>query len=143
MEQFIEFVGNHPYLFTALFIVIALLIGSIVGELLWGAQAVLPQEATLLINREDALILDVREENEYKQGHILNAMHIPLGALSSKIGRLEKFRNRPIVANCLNGHRSARACSLLKKQGFEKVYNLKGGINAWQEASLPITRGKS
>jgi rhodanese-related sulfurtransferase len=143
MEQFVEFVGNHPYLFTALFVVITLLIWSIVGEQLWGGEAILPQDATLLINREDAVILDVREESEFKQGHILNAIHIPLSTLSSKIGRLEKWRSRPIIANCLNGHRSARACSMLKKQGFEKVYNLKGGINAWQDASLPLTKGKN
>lgn len=142
MAQFIEFMGNHPYLFTAFFVVIALLIGSMVSEQ-WGADAVLPQEATLLINHEEAVVLDVREENEYKQGHILNAMHIPLSTLTSKIGRLDKLRHRPIIANCLNGHRSARACGLLKKQGFEKVYNLKGGINAWQEANLPLTKGKN
>lgn len=138
-----EFVGNHPYLFMALSVVSAALIWSIVGEQLWGAEAILPQDATLLINREDAVIVDVREENEYKQGHILNALHIPLSTLSSKLGRLEKLRQRPIIANCLNGNRSARACAVLKKHGFEKVYNLKGGINAWQDASLPLTKGKN
>lgn len=142
MHQFIEFIGNHSYLFVVFLAVTLLLVWNIFAEYLWGADAIPPQEATLLINREDAVILDVREESEYKQGHILNSLHIPLGTLSAKMARLEKYRQRPIIANCLNGNRSAHACRVLKKNGFEKVYNLKGGLNAWQDASLPLTRGK-
>jgi rhodanese-related sulfurtransferase len=88
-------------------------------------------------------VLDVREESEYAQGHILNAVHIPLKMLSDKIGRLEKYRNRPIVASCLSGNRSGQACRVLKKNGFEKIHNLKGGISAWQNASLPLIKGKN
>lgn len=143
MEQFIEFVGHHPYLFLAFSVVSGALIWNILSDQITGIKSLLPQEATLLINHEEAIILDVREENEYIQGHILNSIHIPLNTLSDKISRLEKYRNRPIIASCMSGNRSARACSTLKKNGFDQVHNLKGGVIAWQNANLPLTKGKS
>jgi len=143
MEQFVEFAGNHPGLFLALGVVIGLLVFNLLASQISGIPAILPQEAISLINHEDAIILDVREDNEYTQGHILNSVHIPLSTLPSKMGRIEKHRNRSIIASCMSGNRSGRACSLLKKNGFEKVHNLKGGILAWQNASLPLTKGKN
>lgn len=142
MAQLIEFVGNHTFLFLSFMFMSGLLIWNLIEGQISGIQAVHPQEATLLINREDALILDVREEKEFVDGHILNALHIPLSHISDKISRLEKYKDKPIIANCASGNRSAHACRMLKKNGFEKIYNLKGGIIAWQNASLPITRGK-
>lgn len=142
MEQFVEFASNHPGLFLALGIVLGLLVWSFLGEQISGVKSLLPQDATLLINHENAIVLDVREDNEYVQGHILNSMHIPLKMLSEKIGRLEKYRNRPIIASCMSGNRSSSACRTLKKNGFEKIHNLKGGIVAWQNANLPLSKGK-
>jgi rhodanese-related sulfurtransferase len=142
MAQFIEFVGNHTFLFFSFMFITGLLIWNLIEGQISGIQAILPQEATLLINHEDALILDVREEKEFVDGHILNAMHIPLSALSGKISRLEKYKDRPIIANCASGNRSGNACKILKKSGFDKIYNLKGGIIAWNNASLPVMRGK-
>jgi rhodanese-related sulfurtransferase len=127
MEQFVEFAGNHPGLFLAFAIVSGLLVWSFLGDSLAGVNSLLPQEATMLINHEDAIVLDVREDSEYAQGHILNSVHIPLSMLSEKISRLEKYRNRPIIASCRSGNRSGSACRQLKKNGFEKVHNLKGG----------------
>lgn len=143
MEQFIEFVGHHPYLFLAFSVVSGVLIWNILSDQITGIKSLLPQEAILLINHEEAIILDVREENEYVQGHILNSIHIPLNTLSDKMARLEKYRNRPIIASCMSGNRSARACSTLKKNGFDQIHNLKGGVIAWQNANLPLTKGKS
>ncbi len=142
MEQFIEFIGNHPSLFLALGIVSALLLWSFLSDQITGIKPLSPQEAILLINHEEAIILDVREENEYAVGHILNSVHIPLSTLSDKMVRLEKYRHRPIIAICMIGTRSGAACRTLKKKGFEKVHNLKGGITAWKNASMPLAKGK-
>ncbi|MDM8558345.1 rhodanese-like domain-containing protein [Candidatus Parabeggiatoa sp. HSG14] len=142
-QQLIEFVGNHPELFLALAIITGLLVWNLLGDQITGVKPLLAQQATLLINHDNAIVLDVREENEYTQGHILNSIHIPLNTLSEKIARLEKYRNRPIIVNCMSGNRSAQACRTLKKNGFEDVHNLKGGIIAWQNASLPLTKGKN
>jgi rhodanese-related sulfurtransferase len=143
MEQFLEFVGNHQFLFLALGMVGGLLVWNLFNDSIGGAKSLLPTDAILLINHEDAVVLDVREENEYVQGHILNSIHIPLSMLSDKMGRLEKYRHRPIIASCMSGNRSSRACQVLKQNGFEHIHNLKGGIIAWQNANLPLTKGKS
>ncbi|KAI5916765.1 rhodanese-like domain-containing protein [Thauera sp. 2A1] len=99
-----------------------------------------PVEATLLINREDAIVIDVREQGEYAQGHIPNARHVPLGEISRRAGELDKFKGRPVILCCASGTRSASALSQLKKAGFEKLYNLRGGLAEWEKAGQPITR---
>lgn len=99
-----------------------------------------PSEATLLINREDALVLDVREPGEYAQGHIPNAKLVPSAKLAERLGEFEKFKDRPVIVNCATGNRSGSACGVLRKAGFSKVYNLAGGIGGWQQAGLPVTR---
>ncbi len=115
------------------------------GMLLWpmisggGSQNLSPAEATLLMNREDALVLDVRESGEWSTGHIPGARHITLAQLDKRMSEIEKFKDRPIIICCASGNRSSSACGRLKKGGFEKVFNLSGGISAWLGANLPLT----
>lgn len=99
-----------------------------------------PVEATLLINREDAIVVDVREQAEYAKGHIANSRHIPAGELERRSGELEKFRNQPIILCCATGTRSAAATGTLRKAGFEKVFNLRGGLMEWEKAGQPVSR---
>ncbi|MBK6402569.1 MAG: rhodanese-like domain-containing protein [Rhodocyclaceae bacterium] len=96
-------------------------------------------EATLLINREDAVVLDVRETSEWSAGHIPNARHIALGQLDKHLSELEKFKSRPVIICCASGNRSSSACGTLKRAGFERVFNLSGGLGAWTGAGLPVT----
>jgi rhodanese-related sulfurtransferase len=116
-------------------------------SLLWPAFArpsgngVNPGEATLLINREDAYIVDVREPDEYAAGHLPDAKNIPVAKLAERIGELEKFKDKPIIVCCASGMRSSKACAELKKQGFEKLFNLTGGIDAWVGAGYPVKKG--
>lgn len=110
-------------------------------QLLGGAKKqVGTLEATQLINRNDAVIVDVREDSEFAQGHIPNAKHIPLRQLPSRLKELEKFKAKPIIVNCRSGNRSAKACGILNKHGFENVHNLAGGITAWAQAGLPLEK---
>ena len=99
-----------------------------------------PVQATLMINREDAIVVDVRDQAEYLQGHIPNAKHIPIAALEKRADDLAKYKSSPIILCCAVGNRSAGALGTLRKQGFEKVYNLQGGMNAWQQAGQPVSR---
>ncbi|NWG38796.1 MAG: rhodanese-like domain-containing protein [Hydrogenophilaceae bacterium] len=133
-----EFIQDNLLLVIAAVASGLMLLWSFVSDRVSGISQLGTLEATRLIN-EDALVLDVREDKEWAAGHIPNARHIPLGALSSRLGELEKFKRRAIVINCRSGHRSARACAILKKSGFENVHNLAGGIIAWEKANLPIT----
>lgn len=128
-----------------------LLIGLFLGSgvmLLWpllkrgagGAASVTPSEAVLLINRSNAVVLDVRDEAEFSSGHINDAKHIPLAQLSDRIKELQKSKDKPVLVNCQAGARSAKACDILRKSGFTQVHNLQGGLNAWVQAKLPVVK---
>lgn len=138
MSQLIEFATNHWDLFLALAIILFMMFSGGLGSRLRGYKEIGPTESVQIINHEEALLLDVREENEYKDGHILDSLHIPLGKLGERMDELEKFREKPIIVGCRSGHRSASACAKLRKRGFGNVYNLKGGVMAWQNAGLPL-----
>jgi len=138
MEQYLEFATNHLLLVSAFLAILAALIWNLVSDS-GGKYNLDPTEAVLKINHEDALVLDTRSMKEFSDGHIVNAENVPLNDLNNQLPKLGKYKDRPIVAVCRSGSRSAAACSTLRKAGFDKVYNLRGGILAWQNAGLPIT----
>jgi len=140
MEQLLEFASNHPILSLAFVVIVGLLIWTFIAGAAQGVSKLSPGDATRLINHEDAVVLDVRVDGEFNRGHILNAVHIPEKALPEQVSKLDKFRDRPIIATCRTGHRSAGACQTLRKNGFQKVYTLNGGILAWENANLPLTK---
>jgi rhodanese-related sulfurtransferase len=142
MEHLPEFVANHTGLVLAFAVVAGLLAWNLFGAGLAGFIQAEPGEVVRLINHEDATVVDVRENHEYADGHILNSIHIPLSSLSGQIGKLEKYRQRPLILSCQSGHRSAHACRILKQNGFENIYNMRGGMTAWHNANLPVKKGK-
>lgn len=117
-----------------------MLLWSLFGNRMRGIKEVNCAEALQLINHKNAVILDVREDSEYKSGHLLNAKWIPLGKLADRIGELERYREQSIVVVCRSGQRSASACATLGKQGFAQAYNLSGGVMAWQKSNLPLEK---
>jgi rhodanese-related sulfurtransferase len=117
-----------------------MLLWSFFGNRLRGIKEVDTLGAMSLINRSNALVLDVREQNEYDAGHIINSRLIPKGKVKERIGELEKYRERPIVVVCRSGNRSESATAFLNKQGFTQVHNLTGGVMAWQKANLPLEK---
>ncbi len=140
MEQTLGFVSNNLPLFGALVVILAMLAYNLFGARLRGYQSTSPSEAIRMINHDDAVVLDVREDGEYQNGHIINALHIPQSHLKTRLKELEKYRDKAIIVSCRSGSRSGQACALLKKEGFESVYNLAGGVMAWQSASLPLVK---
>ena len=137
--RIIEFIGNHPLLILAFAGTLGALLASEISRRLSGMKAVDPVQATQLSNRENAIFLDIRDDGEYGGGHIPEAIHIPIRQLPDRIGELNKHKDCPVIAYCRSGNRSNGAGSVLKKHGFENVYNLSGGIVAWQKASLPVS----
>lgn len=139
MDQIVEFVGNHWLLFFAL----GVILGLLTVNLLSGSKGNLePHAATALINHKDAVVVDVRPAADFSKGHIINAINIPMNGFSKQIATLEKHKDQPIIITCRSGAQSSQACSQLRKQGFSEVFNLHGGILAWQNANLPVTRKK-
>lgn len=135
-----QFIHNNIWLFMIAVISGIMLLWSFVGNRLRGIREADTAAALQLINHKDALVLDVREANEFKGGRLLNAKHIPLGKLRERVGELERYREKPLVVVCRSGNRSATACSMLGREGFTQVYNLSGGMMAWQKAGLPVER---
>jgi rhodanese-related sulfurtransferase len=127
-----------------------LLVAAAVGSgamLLWpllrgaaGGASVSTLEATQLINRQDALVLDVREAAQYAEGHILGARNLPIADLARRAGELEKFKNRPLIVACDSGNTSQRAVRELRARGFANAVSLAGGFRAWLQGGLPMEK---
>lgn len=125
---------NWVTLLLAVLVLVVLFRGQLM-QWLSGVQSVDPAKAVDLVNHHDALVVDVREDSEWRQGHVRGATHLPLG----QVGQGDKeLPNRPLVVMCRSGNRSATAAARLKKAGFDPVYNLSGGIMAWRNAGLPL-----
>jgi len=138
--QITEFSANHSLLVGGF---VALLIAVFFNEFKHASQKftrLTPAGATQLINNEDVVLLDVREPGETAVGKISKAIQIPVGSVGQRVGELDKHKNKNVIVYCKTGARSGLACRELTKAGFEKVYSLSGGITAWQEAHLPISR---
>lgn len=132
---------QHNLGLVALVVVSGLMIfWPMVNRRITGIKDVGILEATQLINHHEALVLDVREDQEYSQGRVPQSKHIPMRQLASRLHELEKFKNKPIIAVCRSGSRSGHSCSVLRKNGFEQVYNLNGGMMSWQQANMPVER---
>ncbi len=127
-------------------LLVAVVVTSGLG-LLWpmlvkgGGAAVNPSQATLLINREDAHVVDVREVGEFAAGHLPEARNIPVAKLADRVSEIEKYKDKPLIVCCASGVRSSKACGELKKLGFNRLYTLAGGVDAWLQAGLPLKKG--
>ena len=128
-----------------------LLIGLALGSgiaLIWpmlsggaaGAVAISVTEAVLLMSRNKPLVLDVRDEAEFAQGYIASAKNIPVANLAARVAELQKHQDKPVLVYCQSGMRAKTACAILKGQQFSQLRVLSGGLNAWQEANMPVEK---
>jgi rhodanese-related sulfurtransferase len=140
LTQISEFAVNHPFLVLA-FVVLLVLV--VLNELKTATQrfaSLTPAAAVQLMNNDDIVVLDVREPSETAAGKISKAIQIPVGAVKTRIAELDKHKNKTVLVYCKTGARSGAACKELSSNGFDKVYSLNGGLLAWQEAHLPISK---
>ncbi|MDC9726373.1 MAG: rhodanese-like domain-containing protein [Candidatus Thioglobus sp.] len=137
--EIIDFLLADDQLFTTitLFVLIALLIGNIVADKLKKYEDIDANAATELMDDDNLIILDVREQKERKAGYIKGDVHIPLSDVKNQLSKLDK--NKSILVYCRSGSRSAHIAGLLTRNEYEKVYNLKGGIQAWKRAKMPVS----
>ena len=107
-SQLIEFITNHPMLVLALVAILVLLIGGELRQRLSGVSEVGPVEATRMLNHDNAVMIDMREDKDYREGHIINAIHIPLSDFGRRSAELDRYKDRPVIAYCRSGGRSVR-----------------------------------
>jgi rhodanese-related sulfurtransferase len=137
---------NGPYvkfIIDHIFIVAIAVVSGV--ALLWpalrqGGRRATPLQVTQLINRGKTTVLDVRGADEFAGGHLRDAKNIPLADLATRIGELDKSKNRTVVVVCQTGARSDKAAKQLAAAGFEDVWSLDGGVAAWQAAGLPLAK---
>jgi rhodanese-related sulfurtransferase len=126
-----------------LFVITAVVSGAL---LLWplitqrGIKEIDTRVAIQLINQQDAVILDVRDDSEFAAGHLPNSKHIPSEKIEERWVELQKFKEKPVVMIYRSGIRSNHPSLVLRKNGFAQVFNLMGGIDTWKRANLPIVK---
>jgi rhodanese-related sulfurtransferase len=135
-----QFILNNWYLFLGLFVVLFLLVWGPLRQMMYGIHHVSVAEAVRLVNHAQGVVVDVRENDEYRSGHIPKAIHVPLSGLASGLTQLDKYKSRPLIVCCRTSQRSARAAVLLRQKQFANVQVLAGGITAWQGENLPVEK---
>lgn len=139
----IDFVSNNMILAVVWVGIIVALIQNIVKQKTAGYQEINPTEATALMNRESAIVLDIRSKEEFKSGHITGARHIlPSDIKAGNLSGLENSKTAPIIVVCKTGQTAQTSANDLHKAGFEQVKLLKNGLISWNEANLPLVKGK-
>jgi len=141
MAQISEFVLNNLLLFAALIAVLVMLIKAELDHQSNKGMYVSPSMAIRLMNNDsNALVLDVRTSADFANGHIKGAKNIPLKELAGSVDNLSGDKAKPMLLYCNSGNSVVGAIKLLKKAGFEKINNLEGGIAAWKEANMPLSK---
>lgn len=143
MAQIIEFIGNHLLLSGVWAVLFVLIVGSWFKSMLSPIIAISPTQLTLLVNRENATVVDIRSEDEYRKGHITDAKNLTQTQINNQqLLGLEKQKDAPIIVVCQAGFNANKAAAALTKLGFTKVSVLQGGMGAWTGASLPVVKAK-
>ncbi|WP_240224324.1 rhodanese-like domain-containing protein [Rheinheimera hassiensis] len=143
MQQYIEFVTNHPILSAVWVVLFIMLITSLIKSRFSAIKQISPTELTLQVNRNNAVVLDIRTEADFAKGHITGAKHLPLADIEKQqLAGLEKQKDVPIIVVCQAGMTASKAASSLVKQGFTTVSILQGGMGSWTGASLPVVKSK-
>ncbi|HBW99353.1 MAG TPA: rhodanese-like domain-containing protein [Gammaproteobacteria bacterium] len=137
MEQFFSFLGDHPILVGTFLLLLFLFFRN---ERTRAGATVGTQELVRLVNKENAVVLDVRERNEFMEGHIVDALNIPYTSLESRLDEISQHKETPIVIACKMGQHSGAAGTLLQKNGFTNVTRLTGGYAEWRAQNLPVVK---
>ncbi len=137
VEQVFEFIGNH-YILVSVFLVLA--VAFVINEGKQGGAAISPSSLVTLVNREGAVILDIRDGKEFGNGHIAGAVNLPMASFDSRVGELDEYKEKPIVLVCKMGQHAGSVGRKLKAQGFENVRRLSGGMGEWSASNLPVVK---
>jgi rhodanese-related sulfurtransferase len=142
IERIPEFIGNHPILTLAFVGIAVALVANELSRFTRGFKGLTPAELVRLINQENALVVDVSPINDFEKGHIVGSKHVAMSQFDPENKLLAKLRDMPVAVVCRSGTMSGQAAKRLVKAGFTRVHVLEGGIAAWQQAELPLARGK-
>ncbi|MDF1779721.1 MAG: rhodanese-like domain-containing protein [Alcanivoracaceae bacterium] len=137
MDKIIEFASAHYLLVSAFSLLLAYFFAL---ESRRAGTPVSPQQATNLVNREEGVILDVRDTDEFRQGHIAGSINIPSSQLVERLAELDKYKDKPLIITCKGGPSASAAGKILKPKGFTRLMRLQGGVQAWRDEKLPVVK---
>lgn len=138
MSQLIDFVTNHPLLVGVFLVLLVwLFIEEVRSKGLAGNQ-VSSQQLTHMLNREQAKVVDIRDAQAFKEGHIIDSVNIPATDIEKEQTKLERFKQNHLVLVCPNGQKSGQMATQLRKRGFDKIAALRGGLSAWKNDNMPL-----
>ncbi len=143
MEAFFIFLQKNPFNMMLLGAAVAtgsMLLWPLLSRPFRPGREVSAFEAVQLINRQEAVVVDVRDVGEFEAGHITNARHVPERQLAERLKELEKYKARPLIVTCRSGMRSNAAVEILRRNGFAAAVTLRGGLGAWQQAGMPLEK---
>lgn len=143
LQELVAFLGRHPLLSLALIGLTLAIVGNELMGLFRGFRGIRPAELTGLVNRDNALVVDLRPAADFEKGHIPGAKNVQPSQFDPEHKSLAAAKSLPIVLVCKNGQASADAARRLRKAGFERVHVLDGGIGAWQQADMPLAKGRA
>jgi len=135
-----QFVLHNWYLFVALIVVLALLAAGPVTRLIHRVPTLGPPETVMLMNRQNGVVVDVRDPKAFHAGHIAHAVNVPFQELAARVRELDKYKKRPVIVSAGPDQHAARGAIILRRHGFENVSVLAGGMNAWERAQLPVAK---
>ena len=143
MQEYIAFFQENMILSLVWVGLLVALIMNIVKSSTAAYKEITAAQTTQLMNRENGVVVDIRSKDEFRKGHITDAVHIlPSDIKAGNFGSLENRKGDPIIVVCKTGQTAQESANLLAKAGFEKVNLLKNGLIAWNEANLPLVKGK-
>jgi rhodanese-related sulfurtransferase len=137
MDRLFEFVINH-YVLASLFV--AFLVAILVLESRRGGAKISAQGAVSLINRDEAIVVDIRDRKEFGEGRITGSVNIPLNSLKSRAAELKKHKDKQIIVADKMGQHSAMAVKQLNAEGYANVVRLNGGVSDWKASNLPLVK---
>lgn len=141
MQEYIDFFMTHQMLSIAWVVIAGLVVYSFMQSKLAGVKTATTQEAITLINKRNAVVVDIRSSEDYKKGHIVNAKNITVSQINdAKFGGIEAHKELPVILVCDSGHRSSGAAAKLSKAGFTEVYSLVAGMDGWMTENFPTTK---
>ena len=141
MNEFVAFLGDNPILTDAWVLLFVVLVSGVIGGMLSNVKELSTHDTTLLMNRENAIIIDIRKNNEYRQGHILGAKALSEDDVKkANFSSLEKYKDKPIIVVCAMGMSAKKVAQAIAKTGHQQVSVLKGGMATWQNEKLPVSK---
>ena len=138
--MYIEFMTEYWYLFAMLLVIVFLISMDPASQGAAGGRSLSPGQLPQVQSREKAVIIDVRESDKFKAGHISQSINFPISSLSDSLNRLKKYQSKPVILTCELGNNAKKASAILKQNEFSDIYILNGGLAAWKKENLPLEK---